>query len=111
MTPCDKQFIEQQLARVTEDINALLALCSGRQKFSPGDKEQARYEYSNLKSKLSGLAIHAFESDHGRSFCQSAGLGVAAALSTMADDSPPELTHSLERAQSEVLYWVNTLSK
>ncbi len=111
MTPYDKQFIEHQLASVTEDINTLLGLCSGRQKFSAGDKEQVRYEYSNLKSKLSGLAIHVFESEHGRSFCHSAGLGVAAALSAKAGDPPPELTRSLESAQSEVSYWVHTLSK
>ncbi|WP_333907086.1 hypothetical protein [Delftia acidovorans] len=111
MTPYDKQYIEERLASVKEDINSLLALCSGRQKFSPGDKEQVRYDYTNLKSKLSGLAIHVFESDHGRNFCHSAGLGVAAALSAKAGDAPPELTRSLESAQLEVSYWVHTLSK
>lgn len=111
MTPYDKQYIEQRLADVKEDIGALISLCNGKQRFAPSDAELARYEYSSLKSKLSGLAIHVFESDHGRSFCQSAGLGVAAALSAKAGDSPPELTRSLERAQSEVSYWAHTLSK
>ncbi|KEH09729.1 hypothetical protein GY15_31180 [Delftia sp. 670] len=111
MTPYDKQYIEERLASVKDDINSLLVLCSGRQKFSPGDKEQVRYDYTNLKSKLNGLAVHVFESDHGRSFCQSAGLGVAAALSAKPSDAPAELTRALESAQSEVSYWVHTLSK
>lgn len=111
MTPYDKQFIEQRLSSVIEDLAALLVLCRGRQKFSPGDKEQVRYDYENLKSKLSGLAIHVFESEQGRNFCHSAGLGIAAALVAKASDSPPELTRSLESAESETSYWAFMLSK
>lgn len=111
MAPYDKQYIEERLASVKEDINSLMALCSGRQKFSPGDKEQVRYDYTNLKSKLSGLAVHVFESDHGREFCISSGLAIAAALTAKATDSPPELESSLVRAQLELSDWAFTLSK
>lgn len=111
MNPNDKLFIEQQLLSVTEDINALLALCSGRQKFSPGDKEQVRYDYENLKSKLSGLAIHVFESEQGRNFCDRAGGDVLCALTAKASDSPSEITHSLKSAQSAVSDRLWRLSK
>lgn len=111
MTPYDKQFIEQQLASVTEDINALLALCSGRQKFSPGDKEQVRYDYDNLKSKLRGLAIHVFESEDGRSFCDRAGGDVLAALTAKAGDSPEDIARCLRNALGEVTYRLGRLSK
>lgn len=111
MTPYDKKFIEQRLASVTEDINALLSLCSGRQKFSPGDKDQVRYDYDNLKSKLSGHAIHAFESDTGRDFCITSGLQVAAAMTARASDSPSEIVRSLQSAQGEVSDRLWRLSK
>lgn len=111
MTPYDKKFIEQRLASVTEDINALLSLCSGRQKFSPGDKDQVRYDYDNLKSKLSGLAIHVFESEQGRNFCHSAGLAIAAELTANSNASPSDLTSALQSAQSELSSWAFTLSK
>lgn len=111
MTPYDKQYIEERLGSVKEDIHALLALCSGRQKFSPGDKEQVRYDYNNLKSKLSGLAVHAFESEQGREFCISSGLAIAAELTAKANGSPPELASSLVRAQLELSDWAFRLSK
>lgn len=111
MPPEDKQFIEHRLASVGEDIDSLLALCRGRQKFSPGDKIQARYEYENLKSKLSGLAVHVFESEDGRNYCRAAGLGIASSLTAKATDSPADLTRSLESAQSELSHWVFMLSK
>lgn len=111
MTPYDKQFIEQRLADVTEDINALLTLCSGRQKFSPGDKDQARYDYDNLKSKLSGLAIHVFESEEGREFCEYSGLNIAARLTAKTTDSPDEIARCLNEAHSEVGYRLDKLLK
>lgn len=111
MTPYDKQFIEQRRADVTEDINALLALCNGRQKFSPGDKDQVRYDYDNLKSKLSGLAIHAFETEEGREFCEYSGLNIATPLSAKAADSPEEITRCLRGALDEVSYRLWKLSK
>lgn len=111
MTPYDKQYIEQQLVSVTEDISALLALCSGRQKFSPGDKERVRYDYNNLKSKLSSLAIHVFESEDGREFCIYSGLNVAAKLAAKASDSPDEIARSLNEARSEVDYRLDKLLK
>lgn len=111
MTPYDKQYIEERLSSVKDDINALLTLCSGRQKFSPGDKEQVRYDYSNLKSKLNGLAIHVFESDHGRSFCDRAGGDVLAALTAKASDSPEDIARCLSNSLGEVSYRLGRLSK
>ena len=111
MTPYDKKYIEQCLADVTEDINALLALCSGRQKFSPGDGERARYEYGNLKSKLSGLAIHVFESEEGRDFCRTSGLSIAAELTAQERESPEEIARCLSNALGEISYRLDKLSK
>ncbi|PIG09487.1 hypothetical protein [Comamonas sp. 26] len=111
MTPYDKQFIEQRLADVAEDINALIAICGGRQKFSPGDKEQVRYGYENLKSKLRGLAIHAFGTEEGRNFCDRAGGDVLSALTAKVSDSPEEITRCLHNSLDEVSYRLDRLSK
>ena len=111
MTPYDKQYIEECLASVKEDINSILALCSGRQKFSPGDKEQVRHEYDNLKSSLRALAIHAFESEEGRRFSEYSGQGIATHLSAKTNDSPAEFASTLREAAAEVSYRLDRLSK
>ena len=111
ITAYDKQYIEQRLVNVTEDINALISLCGGRQKFSPGDKDRVRYDYENLKSKLQGLAVHAFESDEGREFCIYSGLNIAARLTAKTTASPDEITKCLNEARSEVDYRLDKLLK
>lgn len=111
MTPNDKLYIEQQLKQVSGDIGHLLELCSGRQKFSPGDKDQALYDYDNLKSKLRGLAIHVFESEEGRKFCEYSGLDIAENLSAKTGGSPAEFATTLRAAAAEVSYRLGRLSK
>lgn len=111
MTPYDKQIIEQLLTDVTQDINGLISLCDGRQRFSPGDAERARYEYESLKSKLQGLAVHVFESEEGRDFCHASGLSIAAELKAKGRDAPAEIVKCLDDARSEVSYRLHKLSK
>ncbi len=111
MTPNDERIIEQLIADVTKDINALIALCDGRQRFSPGDGERARYEYESLKSKLQGLAVHVFESEEGRNFCHSSGLNIASPLSAKGGDSPEEIARCLRGALDEASYRLWKLSK
>lgn len=111
MTPYDKQIIEQLIADATSDIKALISLCDGPLKFAPGDRERALYEYTSLKSKLQGLAIHVFESEDGRDFCHTSGLQIAAALTAKGGEAPGELKRCLNNALSEVSYRLWKLSK
>lgn len=111
MTPYDKQKIEQLIADVAKDIRALIELCDGRQRFSPGDGERARYEYDSLKSKLRGLAVNVFESEEGRQFCEYSGSNIATPLSAKAGAPPEEITRCLRGALDEVSYRLWKLSK
>ena len=111
MAPNDKLFIEQRLKQASGHIGGLLELCSGRQKFSPGGKEQVRHEYDSLKSSLRALAIHAFESEEGRRFSEYSGQGIATHLSAKTNDSPAELASTLREAAAEVSYRLDRLSK
>lgn len=111
MTPQDKQFIEYQLTQVTQDIKHLIELCSGRQKFTPNDKELVSHEYASLKSSLRGLAIHVFQSEDGRDFCRTSGLSIAAELTAKGGDSPMNIATCLSNALREISYRRDRLSK